>query len=656
MTISALMGLSRIQDQWNVIEKSSLVRLDLVLDTTRKFGRGVHAFKNVVLRGQDYEFKALKELEAIEEIARQYEVLPISPEEKKHLDALRTGVAKYKVAVQKVANLRREGAEIGAIDNAVSGVDRPVEDAIEELRKAIIKDVAENSAAFRERIEDNKKTLLIGLIVTACFGLLFGYFLVRSIKSGLAVANATLDSVAKGDFSKEIDSSRRDEIGQLVNRAADMTSMLKGFIAAQLAMARAHNEEGRTSEEMRAADFPGAYGDMARNLNAMVKGHIGVQTQFVDLMVDYAGGKFETRMAPLPGERKAISDTAERLHGVLFKAQNNAMETLKIKIALDNSSSCVMMADAEGIIRYQNKACEALMRGSEANFRSSMPGFSAASVIGSSFDQFHKNASRQRNILAGLRGEHRATIEVGGLHMRAIANSIADETGGRLGTVIEWLDRTAEVNAEKEIGGIVQAAASGDFTKRIEETGKSGFFLEIANGLNAILATSEQALGEISRILKAMEQGDLAQTIEANFQGVFAELKGNSNGTIERLREIIAQIRAASATINTAAREIATGNNDLSRRTEEQASSLEETAASLEEFASSVRQNAENAQEANRLAAVAADAAQRGGEVVSQVVTTMSAITESNREIADITTLIDGIAFQTNSACAQRGR
>jgi len=251
-------------------------------------------------------------------------------------------------------------------------------------------------------------------------------------------------------------------------------------------------------------------------------------------------------------------------------------------------------------------------------------------------------------MLSGLKGEHRTQVQIGGLHMRIVANPIADATGARLGSVVEWLDRTAEVNAEKEIGAIVEAAAAGDFTKRIAETGKAGFFLEMARGLNAILATSEQALSEIDRILKAMAQGDLAQTIAAEFKGVFAELKGNSNGTIERLREIIAQIREASESINTAAREIAMGNNDLSRRTEEQASSLEETAASLEEFASSVRQNAENAMQANRLAEEASESAQRGGEVVGQVVATMSAITESNREIADITTLIDGIAFQTN--------
>ncbi len=222
------------------------------------------------------------------------------------------------------------------------------------------------------------------------------------------------------------------------------------------------------------------------------------------------------------------------------------------------------------------------------------------------------------------------------------------EDGGRIGSSGQWTDITDQLAAEKEVATIVDAAAAGDFSQRIAEADKSGFMLQMAQGLNAVLGTSEQALSEISRILKALAEGDLSKEIRADFKGVFAELKDNSNETIAKLRDIIAQIREASVSINTAAREIATGNNDLSRRTEEQASSLEETASSMEEFASTVKLNAENAQQANRLAAEASESAARGGEVVARVVSTMTGITESNREIADITTLIDGIAFQTN--------
>jgi methyl-accepting chemotaxis protein len=97
-----------------------------------------------------------------------------------------------------------------------------------------------------------------------------------------------------------------------------------------------------------------------------------------------------------------------------------------------------------------------------------------------------------------------------------------------------------------------------------------------------------------------------------------------------------------------AAQQIAAGNTDLSQRTEEQASSLEETASSMEELTATVKQNADNAKQANQLAGSASEVTVKGGSVVSQVVTTMSSITESSKKIVDIISVIDGIAFQTN--------
>jgi methyl-accepting chemotaxis protein len=117
---------------------------------------------------------------------------------------------------------------------------------------------------------------------------------------------------------------------------------------------------------------------------------------------------------------------------------------------------------------------------------------------------------------------------------------------------------------------------------------------------------------------------------------------------MDKMTEVIVQVKEAGETINTAAGEIASGNNDLSSRTEQQASSLEETASSMEELASTVKQNAENAKQANQLAAAASGVAVKGGEVVGQVVTTMSDINQSSRKIEDIISVIDGIAFQTN--------
>ena len=114
------------------------------------------------------------------------------------------------------------------------------------------------------------------------------------------------------------------------------------------------------------------------------------------------------------------------------------------------------------------------------------------------------------------------------------------------------------------------------------------------------------------------------------------------------LSEVVGQVRSGSESIATASAQIAQGNQDLSQRTEEQASALEETAASMEELSSTVKQNADNARQANQLALSASGVAVKGGEVVGQVVDTMKGINDSSKKIADIISVIDGIAFQTN--------
>jgi methyl-accepting chemotaxis protein len=503
-------------------------------------------------------------------------------------------------------------------------------------------------AARIHRLKTDFYTMLGGTgVVLAIILYLFGGMLLSVLRS-LKSIQTSAEGLARGDISQTVDSHSRDELRQVGGAVESVAQTLQSFTKAQLDMARAHNEEGRDSHEMRANDFAGVYGDMARNLNAMTKGHIAVRTRFVDLMAEYANGRFETRMPPLPGEREAISAAAEKVRAELESGAGAARYNARVKAALDHVSTPVRIADDNGRILYINHALQETLRKYEAGFRRQNPAFDLDKVIGGDVGMFLGGRGLEAGYLAAITSARTARMTMGGREFEVTTSPVFGENGERLGTAGQWLDITEQLAAEKEVASIVEAAVAGDFKKRVEEAGKSGFLLQMAQGLNGVLSTSEHALGEISRILQALADGDLSQEIDAHFEGVFGELKDNSNATIERLRGIIRQIREAADSIDTGAREIATGNIDLSQRTEEQASSLEETSSSIEELASTVRQNAGNAHEANRLAAGASEAAQRGGEVVGQVVSTMAGITESNREIADITTLIDGIAFQTN--------
>ena len=153
--------------------------------------------------------------------------------------------------------------------------------------------------------------------------------------------------------------------------------------------------------------------------------------------------------------------------------------------------------------------------------------------------------------------------------------------------------------------------------------------------------------GTAASLAEAVAQGDLSVHIDVHAQdttSLMAQLKVMQSS----LAQVVTTVRRSSEGVATASAEIASGNNDLSGRTEQQASALEETAASMEELGSTVRQNADSARTADQLAKSAAQVAVRGGEVVSQVVETMKGINASSQKIADIISVIDGIAFQTN--------
>lgn len=332
----------------------------------------------------------------------------------------------------------------------------------------------------------------------------------------------------------------------------------------------------------------------------------------------------------------------------LTKEKARADHLARINAALEATSTNIMIADGDRKIIYMNPAVVAMLRNCQNELRKVLPQFDVDKVLGGSMDGFHRNPSHQAGLLANLTQTYKAQIKVAGRSFGLIANPIYGGNGDRLGTVVEWTDRTDEVAVEQEVSEIVAAAARGDFSERINMQGKEGFFQLLGSSINQLLDTSASGLAEIRRMLNALANGNLNERIDANYEGLFGELKNAANATSDNLRQIVVQIAESVDTISTASGEIAAGNQNLSSRTEQQAASLEETASSMEELTSTVRQNAENARQANQLAIGASDVAVKGGNVVGQVVSTMSAISDSAKKVVDIISVIDGIAFQTN--------
>ena len=165
---------------------------------------------------------------------------------------------------------------------------------------------------------------------------------------------------------------------------------------------------------------------------------------------------------------------------------------------------------------------------------------------------------------------------------------------------------------------------------------------------SALVRSITRPLAGAVQMAQAISAGDLTHTLSADRRDEFGALQQALGDMVARLRGLVSEVRSGVESVSTASSEIAHGNQDLSSRTEQTAANLEETAASMEQLTSTVTQSADTAHQANQLAASAATAATRGGEVVGQVVHSMQLISASSKKIADIIGVIDGIAFQTN--------
>jgi methyl-accepting chemotaxis protein len=340
-------------------------------------------------------------------------------------------------------------------------------------------------------------------------------------------------------------------------------------------------------------------------------------------------------------------DATDRLLQQIAEKQR-ADENQSIKLALDVCDTNVMMADNDFNINYMNSAVNNMMMLAEADLKVVLPNFDANNLVGKNIDVFHKNPAHQRAMMSKLQKVYRTEIKVGVRTFGLTATPIFNEQKERLGTVVEWSDRTIEVGIENEMDNLIIDANKGELSNRLDLSGKSGFFKRVSEGLNNLMENTEVFVNDIGYIFEAISQGDLTKSINKPYQGEFDRIKNNANSGINKLAEILLNIQTAAKTVDTSSNEVAQGTDDLSRRTESQASTLEETAASMEEITATVKQTADSANQSAGMAKEAQTKAEQGGVVVQGAVTAMAEILQSSNQINDIIGVIDEIAFQTN--------
>jgi len=386
-------------------------------------------------------------------------------------------------------------------------------DTLAELNRARARASADSADALYAR----SRSIIIGSVLVALLlGVAVAVVGSRDITTSVAGTITIFRRIAQGDLQTNIDTSRRDELGQLMQQLGEMQSMLRERIESD-ARASAANE--------------------------------------------------------------------------------------RIRQGLDSVSAGVMVVNTTGEVIYLNPALTSMLREAESEIRKVVADFTAEGVLGSDIQRLHLNPANENQVLAELRTTHRARVTLGLRTFDITYNPILAVDGGRLGTVLEWSDRTQELGVEGELEQMLAKVLNGDLAQRIALDNKKGIFATLGKGVNQLAIT---------------------------------------------LARIVSQAKEAAREVHRGAEEISDGNANLSQRTEEQSSSLEETASSMEQMTATVKQNADNAAQASQLAVAARDHADKGGAVTSRAVRAMAEINESAKQIADIIGVIDDIAFQTN--------
>jgi methyl-accepting chemotaxis protein len=382
--------------------------------------------------------------------------------------------------------------------------------------------------------------------------------------------------------------------------------------------------------------------DLSKNFNKITGLFKNIQNGKYDNIIESHG---KTEIADI---FSGLSSMQAGLKKSIESDQRAARENGRIKQALDNVTSSVMVTNSEDIIIYLNEAGMNMFSRAQTDIANQIKGFNANSIVGQNLAEFFKQANNGQPLISNPNQVSISTVSVGGHALQVTSGPILDDSSNNIGMVLEWKNRTQELAIESEVEDLVKSALKGDLSNRIAMKGKEGFYEFLSQGINDLVDVSERVIIDTIRVLSAMARGDLTQRIDAEYYGAFDKLKSDANETIDKLTDIVSRIKESSGLVNEASSEISQGNLNLSNRTESQASSLEETSASMTEMTSTVQNNAENAKQAKILANNSRQQAETGGEVVSQAVAAMDKINSASNKIANIIGVIDEIAFQTN--------
>lgn len=463
----------------------------------------------------------------------------------------------------------------------------------------ILKISAQRGQAMEAAIEESAAGAVTFVwifgFIAAIVGIAIAIVLTRQIIGPLSKVVKAAQAISIGDLSSEIDVDQNDELGQLAEEFRKMTISLKK--KAQIATMIADENFDEEVEVLSTEDELG---------NAM------------------------QRM------RSNLIQSKEEVNAALNDA------TIKVNY-LNSLPTPIHVVDKNMTVQYINPAAADVI------------GESVEKCLGKKCHELLKNAHCNTELCATARAMREGKsftaetkLDKQNLDIQYYGAPIRDKDGNIIGALEQATDISDMKAIMNEINCTAEALEAGELQKRAAAGNAQGDYLTLINTFNRAIDNILVPINEAVAVLEKMAGGDLTNNVNGDYQGDHAIMKEAMNTTLYALNDILGQVAQSVEQIRNGAQQVSDSSQSLSQGATEQASSLEETSASMAEIGSQSKTNAENAQQANKLATVTRSAAEKGNESMNKMLEAMNEINGSSNQISKIIKVIDEIAFQTN--------
>ncbi|ACT47381.1 methyl-accepting chemotaxis protein [Methylotenera mobilis] len=496
-------------------------------------------------------------------------------------------------------------------------------------------------------------SILLLLVITV-LGVLTKNAILRAIGAEPADLAVIAKGFAEGNLNTKFD-VKSDDKTSIASSIRLLQSTLNELVIS-LKKISAQHDAGDIDERVDVNKFRGGYAEMAAGINKMVEGHIEMNEKAMAVVQAFGEGNFDAPLEKFPGKKASINQRIEQVRSsikhFIIDMNNMAKEhdagnvDLLINVA-SYKGAYAELADGvnnmvQGHIDVSNKSINVVKGFGDGNFDIPLVKFPGKKALIN--EAIENTRSNIKAFIADI-NEMAKQHDLGDIDVKIDEKKYQGVYADMADGVNQMV--AGHLNVTRKALGVVSRFGEGDFDVPLEKfPGKKIF---VNDAIEAVRKNLKALNSDAHMLSAAAAEGRITVRADAaQHLGDFRKIIEGVNNTLELIVAPIVTVKSSVETINTAAKEIAQGNVDLSQRTEEQAASLEETASSMEELASTVKHNAENAKQANQMAMTASTVAAKGGDVMEQVVSTMTMINQSSQKIEAIISVIDGIAFQTN--------